>query len=107
MGQDNERENKMTTLPTYYEAASTIFDAKSALNSSSSGYSAFFFTTDPIEAKESIETTRRLIKEREFELEIAREALAVYEAEVENNGPRKYGEFNAEQARLLAEKVTA
>ncbi len=92
--------NETTTTATeavfpqaYYDAAGKVNDVKSALNTSFGDYSTYFFTTDTEEAKDSIETLRRLINLREFQVKQARLALKEYEYAVSVNGPRAYYEF--------------
>lgn len=77
----------------YYDAAGKVNDIKAALNTSFGDYSTYFFTTDTEEAKDSIETLRRLINLRAFQVEQARNALREYEYAVSVNGPRAYYEF--------------
>lgn len=99
----------MTEFPqAYYAAAGDVNDIKTALNTSFGDYSTYFFTSDSVEAFESIETLRRLINLREAQVELARTALAAYESQVRSGGAYVYGEFqreayeSARQARLAA-----
>jgi hypothetical protein len=100
-------ENTTTTTATdvmfpqaYYDAAGKVNDIKAALNTSFGDYSTYFFTTDTEEAKDSIETLRRLINLREFQVEQARQALKAYEYEVSVNGPRAYYEFQRQMIEI-------
>jgi hypothetical protein len=107
MNENTTTANEIEFPQAYYDAAGSVNDVKQALNTAFGGYSTYFFTTDPLEAKDSIEELRKLINLREFQIELARRSLAVYEAEVKRNGPRKYGEFQAECYRRRDENNAA
>lgn len=80
----------------FYDAAGEVSDARNLLNTSFGDYPGYFYTSDTTEAEESIENLHRLIALRERQIEMAREALATYEAEVKADGPHKYHAFQVE-----------